>query len=231
MVRDARHLTVAVLVVWFVLALVGSLLGVFNSAPNPPILLGLAVVVPVALFGLGYLAWPGFRQFVSSLDLRVLTWAKTWRVVWVVRINLQHDKSSIQGCFQAFLRLRRCRFIAMSHRRRVPHSIPTRTLTGRLRTSCGLGGHCHWPHGTRGGLVLEAPLSYKTFVVWNVLGIVDLVLAVSLGVLASPTPVGILAGDVTTRLMAMFPLSLIPTFLVPLFLIFHLICLSRVRKA
>ena len=75
-VRDARHLTVAVLVVWFVLALVGSLLGVFNSAPNPPILLGLAVVVPVALVALGYLALPGFRQFVSSLDLRVLTGAK-----------------------------------------------------------------------------------------------------------------------------------------------------------
>ena len=74
------------------------------------------------------------------------------------------------------------------------------------------------------------PYPYKSFVVWNVLGIVDLVLAVSLGVLASPTPVGILAGDVTTRLMAVFPLSLIPTFLVPLFLIFHLICLGRVRK-
>ena len=65
---------------------------------------------------------------------------------------------------------------------------------------------------------------------WNVLGSLDLVLAVSLGVLASATPVGLLAGDVTTRLMGQFPLSLIPTFFVPLLLIFHLIALSRVGK-
>ena len=65
------------------------------------------------------------------------------------------------------------------------------------------------------------------FIVWNVLGSVDLVLAVTLGVLASRSPVGILAGDVTTRLMGQFPLSLIPTFFVPLLLILHLISLSR----
>ena len=45
-VRDARarHLTVAVLILWFILALVGSLLGIFSRPPHPPILLGLAVV-------------------------------------------------------------------------------------------------------------------------------------------------------------------------------------------
>jgi hypothetical protein len=37
-------------------------------------------------------------------------------------------------------------------------------------------------------------------------------------------------GDGTTRLMGQFPLSLIPTFFVPLLLIFHLIALSRVGK-
>jgi hypothetical protein len=63
-----------------------------------------------------------------------------------------------------------------------------------------------------------------------VLGSLDLVLAVSLGVLASATPMGVLAGDVSTRLMGQFPLSLIPTFVVPLLLIFHLICFIHVRK-
>ena len=65
---------------------------------------------------------------------------------------------------------------------------------------------------------------------WNVLGTLDLVTAVSLGVLASASPVGALAGDVTTRLMGQFPLSLVPTFFVPLLLILHLICLARVGK-
>ena len=76
----------------------------------------------------------------------------------------------------------------------------------------------------------KRPFPSKTFIVWNVLGSLDLVMAVSLGVLASATPVGVLAGDVTTRLMGRFPLSLIPTFFVPLLLILHLISLSRVRR-
>jgi hypothetical protein len=65
--------------------------------------------------------------------------------------------------------------------------------------------------------------------VWNVLGILDLVSAMSLGVLASTSSLGFLAGDVTTRLVGQFPLSLIPTFFVPVLLIFHLIALIRVR--
>jgi hypothetical protein len=56
-------------------------------------------------------------------------------------------------------------------------------------------------------------------------------LAVSLGVLSSPSPLGILAGDVTTQAMGRFPLSLIPTFFVPLLAIFHLISLLRISNA
>jgi hypothetical protein len=76
----------------------------------------------------------------------------------------------------------------------------------------------------------QRPYPKRTFIVWNVLGSLDLVSAVILGVLASASPVGILAGGVTTRLMGQFPLSLIPTFFVPLLLIFHLICFIRVGK-
>jgi hypothetical protein len=76
----------------------------------------------------------------------------------------------------------------------------------------------------------KRPFPYRTFIVWNVLGSLDLVSAMTLGVLASASPVGILAGDVTTRLMGQFPLSLIPTFFVPLLLILHLICFARVGK-
>src|SRR5262249_4056411 len=75
----------------------------------------------------------------------------------------------------------------------------------------------------------KRPFPYRTFVVWNLLGCRDLVLAVTLGVLSSATPAGVLAGEVTTRLMGQFPLSLIPTFFVPLLLILHLISLLRVR--
>jgi hypothetical protein len=76
----------------------------------------------------------------------------------------------------------------------------------------------------------SAPTARSANGVRNLLGLLDRVLAVTLGVLASATPIGPLAGDVTTRLMGHFPLSLIPTFFVPLLMICHLIALSRVRK-
>jgi hypothetical protein len=69
----------------------------------------------------------------------------------------------------------------------------------------------------------------QMFVLWNALGMLDLVMALSLGILASASPLGILAGEFTTQAMARFPLSLIPTFFVPLLFILHLIALSRVR--
>jgi len=88
--------------------------------------------------------------------------------------------------------------------------------------------------GTTAPLVAWAISSKKNFpkqifVLWNVLGMLDLVMAVSLGILASASPLGILAGEITTRVMGTFPLSLIPTFFVPLLMILHLIALGRVR--
>ena len=68
----------------------------------------------------------------------------------------------------------------------------------------------------------------KTFVAWNLLGMFDLMMAVTLGILASASPLGVLAGEVTTLVMGTFPLSLIPTFFVPLLVIFHVISLGRV---
>jgi len=68
----------------------------------------------------------------------------------------------------------------------------------------------------------------KIFVAWNLLGMFDLVMAVTLGILASASSLGVLAGEITTQVMGTFPLSLIPTFFVPLLLIFHLISLGHV---
>jgi hypothetical protein len=51
---------------------------------------------------------------------------------------------------------------------------------------------------------------------------------VSLGVLYSNGPLGLLSGgSVTTRPMVTFPVSLIPTFFVPLFLLLHALTFTR----
>ncbi len=73
---------------------------------------------------------------------------------------------------------------------------------------------------------LATPQHRKGFIVWQVLGITDLVMAVSLGVASRLiNPHGV-AADVMTVL----PMSLVPTFFVPLLLIFHLICIAQARR-
>jgi hypothetical protein len=67
------------------------------------------------------------------------------------------------------------------------------------------------------------------FVVWNLLGILDLVVALTMGALSSGFIAG-LAGNVTTAAMAQLPLVLIPAFLVPLFVMLHLTALLQARQ-
>ncbi len=94
----ARNLTAAVIAVWFLLAVTGSLLSVFDSEPRPPLSLGLAVVVPVGVFAVCYLTSAKFQELAQSLDLRVLTLAQTWRVGGIVFLIL-HQQGALPGVF------------------------------------------------------------------------------------------------------------------------------------
>ncbi len=70
----------------------------------------------------------------------------------------------------------------------------------------------------------------RRFVTWNILGIVDLVLAVSLGTICSGFIPGI-TGNVTTGPMAQLPLVLIAAYFVPLFIILHVTALAQAGRA
>lgn len=73
--------------------------------------------------------------------------------------------------------------------------------------------------------------SYKRFLTWNVFGILDLVVAISAGVLHSESTIGFLKGDgVSTTLMSQFPHSMVPTFFVPLFIAVHLLMIYRSKE-
>jgi hypothetical protein len=72
---------------------------------------------------------------------------------------------------------------------------------------------------------LASPIRRNIFILWQVLGITDLVTAVGLG-----TTARLLSPDGPSMVaMTVLPLSLIPTFLVPLFFILHLICIAQAR--
>ena len=66
---------------------------------------------------------------------------------------------------------------------------------------------------------------------WNMLGIADLVIAVTMGFLTSPSPFQIAAFDRPSELVGMFPLSLIPVFAVPLSILLHVASLHKLRQA
>lgn len=65
-----------------------------------------------------------------------------------------------------------------------------------------------------------------SFIAWQLLGVLDLVTAVTLGATVRlMDPHGI-----ATSAMAALPMSLIPTFAVPLFLVLHLICIAQASR-
>jgi hypothetical protein len=104
-----------------------------------------------------------------------------------------------------------------------------------------LPGTFAWPAGI-GDLLVGA---YAPFVVlaiarrtpgWpthvvllNVLGLLDFVGAIGGGVLSGRSPLGIFRGEVTTDIMQELPLSMIPTFAVPFWIVLHLLSLIKLR--
>ncbi|GAC1702377.1 MAG: hypothetical protein NVS9B4_07660 [Candidatus Acidiferrum sp.] len=69
----------------------------------------------------------------------------------------------------------------------------------------------------------------KSFVIWNLSGILDLAVAVSIGALV-PLLAPNFYGAVSTAPMTRLPLVLVPTYLVPTFLMLHLTALFQARR-
>ena len=69
----------------------------------------------------------------------------------------------------------------------------------------------------------------RRFRIWNILGILDLVIALGMGALNSGFVPGVV-GTITTGPMAQLPLVLIPAYLVPLFIVLHFTALLQARR-
>ena len=70
----------------------------------------------------------------------------------------------------------------------------------------------------------------RAFVRWNLLGILDLIVAPSIGVLSAMLSAGVPGGGAGTGPMASLPLLLVPAFLVPFFLMLHSAALMQSRR-
>jgi hypothetical protein len=107
-----------------------------------------------------------------------------------------------------------------------------KVLPGIFAWPAGLGDMAI---GVTAPLVLAAMLrrpdfaASKRFVLWNLSGILDLVVAVSIGAVV-PIFAPNLYGAVSSAPMTQLPLILIPAFLVPTFLMLHFTALLQARR-
>ncbi|MGC2210563.1 MAG: hypothetical protein WA532_10680 [Candidatus Korobacteraceae bacterium] len=186
-------LTAGLIAAWFLFSLTASALHVFRTDPSvPPLPVGLAVVIPIALFLVWFARSTGFREFVMSLNPQALTIVQTWRVGGFV-------------------------FLALAAYGILPLLFALPAGLGDM----AVGATAPWM-----AMKLPSPDRRTGFIRWQVLGITDLVTAVTLGTLASViSPQGI-----PTTPMTVLPLSLIPTFAVPLLLILHIVCIAQARR-
>jgi hypothetical protein len=76
----------------------------------------------------------------------------------------------------------------------------------------------------------DTPQGRRRALIWNGLGVLDLVVAVTLGVTTSPGPTQIFHTVPTSVLLTAFPLALIPVFAVPLSLSLHGVSLWQLLR-
>jgi len=190
---------IVVLAVWFVLVVSLGAEGVFLGPPGkPPIAMALGFSAPLLLFFAWLRLSRSFREFVLSLDLRLITGMQAWR-------------------WEGF------GFLALYANHVLPAGFAITAGLGDM----AIAFFAPWMMLR----LIRRPdfAASAAFVRWNVLGILDLVVAISLGAI-SATLAAAHPEEISTTPMATLPLLLIPAFQVPLFIMLHATALMQGRQ-
>ena len=188
-----------VLTAWFLLVVSLGAVGAFVGRPGtPPVGIAIGVGAPLLLFFAWLRLSQSFRDFVLSLDLRVIAGIQAWRWAGLGFLSL-YAYNVLPGIF---------------------------ALPAGLG-DMAIGFTAPW---IILGLVRRPDFATSAaFIRWNVLGILDLVVALTIGTLLATLSTGA-AGEISTAPMATLPLLLIPAFLVPVFLMLHTTALMQSRQ-
>jgi hypothetical protein len=194
------HLVVKIaLSAWLLLVLALGAAGAFVGPPRtPPIAIGIGVSAPLLLFFAWLRLSRAFREFLYSLDLRLIAGMQAWRWAGLGFISLY------------------------------AHQV----LPAVFALPAGLGDMAVGFAAPWMVLALARQPGFaasRTFVRWNILGIVDLLIAISIGTVSASLATGA-PGEISTAPMGTLPLLLIPAFLVPFFLMLHVTALMQSRR-
>jgi hypothetical protein len=196
---NVRSLVRAALGLWFLAAFAAGAAGAFTTAPGTPPL-------PILVGALAPLA-VFFGAYAGSRAFRALVRSADLRLV-----------SAVQAWRAGGLG-----FIALA-----AHGV----LPGLFAWPAGLGDIAIGLSAPWIALALTRERDFigtRAFSLWNWLGILDLLVAVSMGVLSSGLVPGLT--QVPTTAMTELPLVLIPTYFVPLFVMLHAVALFQARRA
>lgn len=186
--------------IWFLAAFIGGMMNIFYQPGVPPLTVGLFLLISITGFTLAYVISTRVRHALDQIPLWLITIAHVWRFVGL---------GFVIGA--------------------VMHTLPP-----QFGYPEGLGDVA--------AALFCLPLAFairkgsrstglrRAYIAWNVYGLIDLLSAISLGILYSPSSFGVLRTDISTGLMTRFPVSLIPTFFLPLFILFHMLALIRSRE-
>jgi hypothetical protein len=195
-----KTILLGVVGLWFLAAFIGGMNDIFYQPGVPPVTVGLFLLIPIAGFILAYVFSTRVRRVIDQIPLWLATIAHVWRFVGL---------GFVIGA--------------------VMHILPP-----QFGYPEGLGDVA--------AALLCLPLAFairkgsyspglrRAFIAWNIFGLIDLLSAISLGILYSPSSFGVLRTDISTGLMTSFPVSLIPTFFLPLFILFHILGLIRSKE-
>jgi hypothetical protein len=195
---STRLAVVTALTVWLLLVLSFGAAGAFVGPPGtPPLPIAIGVAAPLVLFFASLRLSHAFREFVLSLDLRLIAGMQAWRWAGLGLLSLYSQK----------------------------------VLPAVFALPAGLGDMAIGVTAPWIILALVRQPGFAAsgaFIRWNILGILDLVIAVGIGTLSTMFATGA-PGEISTAPMATLPLLLIPAFLVPLFLMLHTAALMQSR--
>jgi hypothetical protein len=194
-----RLAVVSALGVWLLLVLSLGAAGAFVGPPGtPPLAIAIGVAAPLVLFFAWLRLSQPFREFVLSLDLRLIAGMQAWRWAGLGFLDLYAYK----------------------------------VLPGVFALTAGLGDMAI---GVTAPWIILALVrqpgfaARRAFIRWNILGILDLVIAFSIAAVTAVLATGA-PGEISTAPMATLPLLVIPAFLVPFFLMLHAAALMQSRQ-
>lgn len=76
----------------------------------------------------------------------------------------------------------------------------------------------------------KTDFAQKASITWNYLGIADLIIAISLGIVTFPRPFQLLPTEVVTTNIALFPFVIVPLFAVPVSIMIHLFAIRGLNQ-